>query len=167
MKVFLKNLPSILVLYISIASADQQPLSCPQTITCHYAPNHERVSGPFYYSATECKIDDDNAEMWKNFKINDNYVPSTVLTSKDWVTLSFAGAFIQKPGQFSDLGRPRCLYGVYDPYVPFYVSTMRAVNKKFLPAKDSSWQGVTDQYDKPLLVCDDKIASHCGMVLES
>lgn len=166
MKLFLKRLPVILLLSVNVASGETQTLDCPQTITCHYAPNHERIAGPFYYSATECKIDINNAEMWKNFKINDNFTPSTILTSTKWVTLSFAGAFIQKPGEFSDMGRPRCLYGIYDPYVPYFVSAMRAVSKKFLPAKNSNWHEVTNQYGKPLLVCDDKTSSHCGIILE-
>ena len=166
MRIFLKYLPVILLLLVNVSSGETLALTCPQIITCHHAPNHVRVTGPFYYSATECKIDASNAEMWKNFKINDNFTPSTILTSTEWVTLSFSGAFIQKPGEFSDLGRPRCLYGIYDPYIPYFVSAMRAVSKTFLPAKDSSWHQVTDQYGKHLLVCDDKIASRCGIILE-
>ena len=105
--------------------------------------------------------------LWENFKINDNFTPSTILTSREWVTLSFAGGFIPLDGDHEDnLNRPRCLYGVYNPYIPHYVSAMRSVQKKFHPAENSAWHEIKDQYGKTLLVCDDKLASRCGMVIE-
>jgi hypothetical protein len=167
MKNLLKIIACAILFFNACEAAEALPLNCPQTITCHSAPGHVRVAGPFYYSDVECKIDSDNKLMWENFKINDNFEPSTILKSKDWVTLSFAGAFI--PAQTSvmaSLDRPRCLYGVYDPYIPHYVSAMRSVNKHFLPAKNSNWHEIKDQYDKSLLVCDDRTASNCGMLLE-
>jgi hypothetical protein len=149
------------------SAAEPLPLNCPQTLTCHSAPGHPRIAGPFYYSNIECVIDADNELMWKYFKINDNYEPNTMLISKDWVTLSFAGAFIPAPRQTTAaLDRPRCLYGIYDPYIPYFVSIMRSVNKKFLPAKNSSWHAIQDQNSQTLLVCDDKTANHCSILIE-
>jgi hypothetical protein len=163
---FVKKILFITILLLTNIT-NAQTLTCPQTLTCRYAPDRVKEPGPFYHSPVECIIDKDNKTMWENFKVNDNFTPSTVLTNTEWVTLSFTGGYIPADTEQENiLSRPRCLYGIYNPYIPYFVSTMRSSNKKFHPAEKSRWHQIQDQYGKSLLICDNKDASHCGMILE-
>ncbi len=160
----MKKLLLLLILLISngviyVAQAEVVHVAFPKNITCRNNPGRTHRPGPFYYSSIECQITTDNQQFWKYFKINDNYEAVSLLPdNKKWVTLNFKGSFLPITGiASSPVDRARVMYGLYNPYIPYYVSLISMTANLYSPNRslaDSKWKKIFDQSHHPLYACD-------------
>jgi hypothetical protein len=150
----------------TIAAADNTFLvmNCPETLTCHANPYNNTA----IHAGVVCRVTPENEVLWKYYKINENFTPSTLIDHNPdlWTTLHFSGAFL--PAQrhhTSTIDRPRCSYGIYDPYVPYFVSVMSVTGNAYTPLAGDDWHLVKDQYQHDLYVCESK-ATRCKIKIE-
>jgi hypothetical protein len=140
-------------------------MNCPETLTCHANP----YSGDAIHAGVECKSTAETEVLWKFYKINENYTPSTLIDRDPdhWTMLPFSGAFLPaEKHHTSNIDRPRCSYGIYDPYVPYFVSVTSMTGRAYTPLAGDDWHLIKDQYHHDLYVCE-STATHCKIKIES